>query len=663
MRGQKRTREDRKRVRKNEDEDDVEDSDQGYDALLKSLGVVTQDERHEDEDEEDEEDIDDEDDDDDEVDEDDDEEEEEIERIDGERQQHEDEEVVVAQPVDSSRDALFVGVPDDEGDNVADEDREALAPTLRSDDPYNIIFCRSYDENDIASISASLSQLHYSPCSPAISSSSRLLATSAFSWSSAPSPWIADGVGRHYTLSWNARQASVAAAVERYYDLAVPGVEGVEGRAEIRDVMAWHCVNHVVKTRNRVWTGNTLLRTQKIDEVRDQGFTRCTVLVLMGVRGDAYDFVRRIMNFSPHSQVEGLDKFEEVVAADEVRFRNKPRDYVERFSVNMDDCFVFGVHFHYDSIRLCASLASSDIVVASPLGLRTVIGDEKSRNANADFLSSVEVVVLDSCEMLMMQNWDHVDTVFKMLNTIPKEIGSCDISRLQHHHLNGWSRHLRQTIACGEVSTPEINALFRKRCFTPRRALIDMTHGGVLHLLPETGQLQQVFQKTPFSTITAAPDERLDYFCKRILPGLIRERTGVVIFVSNYFDFVRIRRHMKQEQYDYCHLCEYTSKKDISRDRYDFIHRKAPVLLYTERLHFYHRYVLRGAQHVVFYDLPIIPRHFVEIVSFIPKKLMPDAHIMVLYNALDKMRLERIVGTERANAMLSSDKQTHLFIV
>ena len=47
---------------------------------------------------------------------------------------------------------------------------------------------------------------------------------------------------------------------------------------------------------------------------------------------------------------------------------------------------------------------SSDILIASPLGLRLAI--EKAKNY--DFLSSIEIAVIDQADVMRMQNWEHV---------------------------------------------------------------------------------------------------------------------------------------------------------------------------------------------------------------------------------------------------------------
>ncbi len=68
------------------------------------------------------------------------------------------------------------------------------------------------------------------------------------------------------------------------------------------------------------------------------------------------------------------------------------------------------------AVRLYSDFYQSDIIVASPLGLATRLGEapaegedtKDSGSGPADFLSSVEVAVVARADVMTMQNWAHV---------------------------------------------------------------------------------------------------------------------------------------------------------------------------------------------------------------------------------------------------------------
>lgn len=98
-----------------------------------------------------------------------------------------------------------------------------------------------------------------------------------------------------------------------------------------------------------------------------------------------------------------------------------PPDHVEMFKGNVDDSFRLGVKFTRKSVKLFADFYQCDLIIASPLGLRMSIEKEKcvlsyvirfleelTLYRNADFLSSIEMLVIDQMNALSMQNWEHL---------------------------------------------------------------------------------------------------------------------------------------------------------------------------------------------------------------------------------------------------------------
>jgi U3 small nucleolar RNA-associated protein 25 len=134
-------------------------------------------------------------------------------------------------------------------------------------------------------------------------------------------------------------------------------------------------------------------------------------------------------------------------------------DYNDLFRGKIDDCFRIGIKVTSKAVKLYVPFCDADIIVASPLGLRTIVGSEADTKRDYDFLSSISLCIVMNCDFLMMQNWDHLCHIFSCLNQIPKKSHDCDFSRVQEAYLDGHGSKLRQTVLSAQFPFPELVAL------------------------------------------------------------------------------------------------------------------------------------------------------------------------------------------------------------
>lgn len=123
------------------------------------------------------------------------------------------------------------------------------------------------------------------------------------------------------------------------------------------------------------------------------------MLILTPFKQMAYQIVESIVMFvngGRWKKVSKKKKFREEFGAEEEAF---------------NDYFKIGIAFHHNkkrkqddkmTLKLYEHFYKSDILIASPLGLRTLTGQEQDENAQKtagkvdfDFLSSIEYLILD----------------------------------------------------------------------------------------------------------------------------------------------------------------------------------------------------------------------------------------------------------------------------
>ena len=71
---------------------------------------------------------------------------------------------------------------------------------------------------------------------------------------------------------------------------------------------------------------------------------------------------------------------------------------------------------------------------------------------------------------------------------------------------------------------------------------------------------------------------------------------GQMIFVSSYFDYVRLRNFLTAQEVEFEGLSEYASGSEVARGRHRFAAGITRIAVYTERAHFYHRRRTKGVK-------------------------------------------------------------------
>ncbi|XP_058186284.1 protein NUCLEOLAR FACTOR 1 isoform X3 [Rhododendron vialii] len=464
-------------------------------------------------------------------------------------------------------------------------------------------------------------------------------------------------------------------------------LKGMEEDSNVMDAYLMHSLNHIFRTGDLVTKNNAKVakHQESADELLngdcflDQGFTRPKVLIVLPLASVAFRVIKRLIQLTPPTHkvnVENLDRFSDefgtgvaynnednegdVIGNLKSQKTSKPSDFQALFGGNNNDHFMIGIKFTRRSIKLFGDFYSSDMIVASPLGLVTKIGKaEVEKEKDVDYLSSIEVLIIDHADVIAMQNWSHVNTVIGKLNHIPSKQHATDIMRIRQWYLDGHAQFYRQTIILGSYLNPEINGLFNHHCVNYQgKVKLVCEHKGVLPKV--LLQVRQIYERFDAESAVDVDDARLEYFAKKVFPKIKDSvQGGIMLFISSYFEFVRVRNFLRSQDASFCLLGEYTKQSDISRARVWFFQGSRKIMLYTERAHFYHRYKVRGIQNLIIYSLPERKEFYPEVVN-----MLEGSHSMtctVLFSRFDQLRLERIVGTAPAKRMATSEKGVFVF--
>ncbi|KAL9607987.1 MAG: hypothetical protein Q9167_007147 [Letrouitia subvulpina] len=484
-----------------------------------------------------------------------------------------------------------------------------------------------------------------------------------------------------FALSFDPLLAHLASHIFSYQDLLFSDRK-VEDADQLRDLTALHVVNHVFKTRDKVLRNNVrVLKENNSDgsAFQDQGFTRPKVLILLPTRQSCLRWAEAITSKCRLEQQENKKRFLESYGQEVEQFpEGKPADFQDLFGGNDDDSFRLGMKLTRKTVKYFAQFYSSDIILASPLGLRMALKSNKTNKEDYDFLSSIEISIIDQADALSMQNWDHVDFIFNKINLQPKEAHGCDFSRVRNSYLDGHAKYLRQTILLSTFNFPSLNKIFLSQlCNVAGKARVSCVYGGAIFDLRLL--FRQIFSRYDTLSPLLDPEDRFNYFIAAVLPSLTKYsgqsmeiQQGILIFLPLYADFVRLRNQLASspatQHISFGSISEYTPTQDASRALSHFYTGRHSLLLYSERAHHFRRYRIKGVKQIVMYGLPENPIFYKELAAYLSSSISEgkiEAHrtsIRALFSKFDLLKIERIVGTLRYQSLLRDQGDTFEFL-
>lgn len=506
----------------------------------------------------------------------------------------------------------------------------------------------------------------------------------------------------------SALQSELFNIVNNYQDLYYPH-RTHSNAEEIRYVYCLHALNHMMKVRSLILRNNekvsALAKSMKLspneisipESFRDQGLKRMKVVFIVPFRESALKIVNVIGDLLFGSQDGMLNSLKKNVGTNSMIFdlsdqarknsianydrflgdysgntiyfpktNPKPVDYEQTFSGNTDDNFKLGIRFTKKTMSLFSDMNSSDILIASPLGLRMLVTDKDN---DFDFLNSIELLIIDQAELFLAQNWENLLYSLDHLHLQPQKLPDTNCQRVRTWCLSGASSFYRQTLLFASHELPEFRAVLNSKCSNYQgkvRVSNLVEHGDIRNVLTP---VQQVFRRIACSNVESTFDDRFQYFVKHIVPQFSKPGfSHCMLYVPSYFDYVRIRNHFKAEMISFVQINEYTKKEKISRARDIFFHSGASVLLYSERAHFFRRTRIKGIRNLIIYQPPNFPHFYSEMINLMlesnqnPRDGFGDAmSVSVLYTKYDLLSLSNIVGSENAVKLTSGKKDSYLF--
>ena len=384
-----------------------------------------------------------------------------------------------------------------------------------------------------------------------------------------------------------------------------------------------HLLNHIYKSKSTISDNDA-----KPEPPKDQGFTPASVLILVPTLGKAKDLIDYLVSVHCKGNTKRMTKFSR-------------KKYSEVFNEDFDpsaDAVKFGIVFDDRNLNLFSSFKKSDLILATPMSLRQ--GLEKGEGFDTGILCSVQICAVLGCQELLMQNWDHLEVIFENMNKIPdRDSVNNDLNRIRDEFLDGNSSKYRQLVIESEFITPQIMNLFNKN---PNFRGKGRT---VQRFSPPALKTTQKFKKFAVGLASEISLKRFEYF-SRVWPTCKEEfRPNSILFVSCYFEFIRVKAWLEENDPGVLCLSEYTSKPDRQRALALWKKGTNQVICVTERLLHFRPIRLENVGNVLFYEIPNFCEKYFDIVEKAEESL-------AIYCKFDGFALQRVVGDAQAQKMI-----------
>ena len=353
-------------------------------------------------------------------------------------------------------------------------------------------------------------------------------------------------------------------------------------------------------------------------DIKDQGFTCPKILILVPYKKHAKLILEEMINILTNNNWKGITN------------KKKFKDEYSEFDSN-DDCFRMGINvsFFENKIKLYSPFDESDIIIASPLGLKLATPNENDKtfknNKVYDFLSSIEIFLMDFSEVFIYQNMEHLNEILSFINRPPKNNQNIvDINRIKESYANNYGEYLRQNIIISNFKCLDIDLSINEISKNINgKVLFDGPYENQPELIKEefrekyndlnskNYEIRYEFKILRDLKGENDYDEKFSYFTKNIWQNLYESfEKHTIIFISSTFDYLRLKSFFKQKSKSVCYISEDTDKKDWQRNRLYFENGKYKFLLYNERAHVYKKINLKFAKNIFFYSLPEDPKIF-----------------------------------------------------